>query len=81
MAQFIVRNLEDDIHQRLRDMAHSQDQSLEAFVRELLRKVALEGAATPRRLGTRIAKRFSKIGLKEPLEELRRVPLNPPDFE
>ena len=81
MAQFIVRNLEDDIHQKLRDMAQSHDQSLEEFVRELLRKVALERAARPSRLGTRIAKRFSKIGLKEPLEELRRVPFSPPSFE
>jgi len=29
MAQFIVRNLEDDIHQKLRDMAQSHCQSLE----------------------------------------------------
>ena len=57
MAQFLIRNLEDDIHQKLRDMAQSHGQSLEEFVREMLRKVALERVATPNNLGSRIAKR------------------------
>ena len=65
MAQFTVRNLEDDIHQKLRDMAQSRGQNLEEYVRELLRKVVLEGKATPNKLGTKIAKRFAKIGLNE----------------
>ena len=46
MAQFIVRNLEDDIHQKLRDMAQSHDQSLEEFVRELLRNSPPSRGAT-----------------------------------
>ena len=81
MAQFTVRNLEDDIHQKLRDMAQSQGQNLEEFVRELLRSVALERAATPNNLGTKIAKRFAKIGLNEPIKELRGRPMTPPSFE
>lgn len=81
MAQFLVRNLEDDIHQKLRDMAQSHGQSLEEFVREMLRKVALERVATPNNLGSTIAKRFAKIGLQEPIEELRGRPLTPPSFE
>lgn len=81
MAQFLVRNLEDDIHQKLRDMAQSNGQSLEEFVREMLRKAALERAATPSNLGSNIAKRFAKIGLQEPIEELRGRPIAPPSFE
>ncbi len=81
MAQFTVRNLEDDIHQKLRDMAQSQGQNLEEFVRELLRSVALKCAATLNNLGTKIAKRFAKIGLKEPINELRGRPVAPPSFE
>ncbi len=81
MAQFLVRNLEDDIHQKLRDMAQSHGQSLEEFVREMLRKVALERGATPNNLGSKIAKRFAKIGLREPIEELRGRPMTPPSFE
>jgi hypothetical protein len=50
-------------------------------VRELLRKVVLEGKATPNKLGTKIAKRFAKIGLNEPTKELRGRPMTPPSFE
>lgn len=81
MAQFTVRNLEDDIHRKLRDMAQSQGQNLEEFVRELLRSVALKCTATPNNLGTTIAKRFGKIGLNEPINELRGSPMTPPSFE
>ncbi len=81
MAQFLVRNLEDDIHQKLRDMAHNQGQSLEEFVRQMLRRAALEHAATPNKLGSKIAKRFAKIGLNEPIEEFRGRPVTPPSFE
>ncbi len=81
MAQFLVRNLEDDIHQKLREMAQGQGQSLEEFVRETLRKVALERVATPNKLGSKIAKRFAKVGLCEPIEELRGRPITPPSFE
>ncbi len=81
MAQFTVRNLEDDIHQKLRDMAQSQGQNLEEFVRELLRKVALKCAATPSKLGTKISNRFAKIGLIEPINELRGRLIAPPRFE
>lgn len=81
MAQFTVRNLEDDVHQKLRDMAQSQGQNLEEFVRELLRNVALKCVATPNNLGTKISNRFAKIGLNEPIKELRGRPMAPPSFE
>ena len=81
MAQFTVRNLEDDVHRKLREMAQSQGQNLEEFVRELLRTAALKQTAIPTNLGTKIAKRFAKIGLTEPMKELRVCPMAPPSFE
>jgi len=81
MAQFIVRNLEDDIHQKRRDMAQSHGQSLEEFGREMLRKVALEPVASPTKLGTKIAKRFTKVGLQDPIKEIRGRPMTPLRFE
>ncbi len=81
MAQFVVRNLEDDIHQKLRDLAKSRGQSLEEFVRDKLRSVALEDAKSRKKLGSKIAKRFAKIGLQSPIEELRGRTINPPSFE
>ena len=81
MAQFIVRNLEDDIHERLRELAKSHGKSLEELVREVLRRFALERAEPKEHLGTRISKRFAKIGLEEPIEELRGQSVSPPSFE
>lgn len=81
MAQFVVRNLEDDIHQKLRDFARSRGQSLEELVLDMLRRVALEQAASPIRLGSKISKRFSRIGLQVPIEELRGRTIDSPSFE
>lgn len=81
MAQFTVRNLEDDIHRKLREMAECKGQNLEEFVRELLRRAALESSAAPNALGTKIARRFTEIGLIEPIEELRGRSVTPPGFE
>jgi plasmid stability protein len=81
VTQFTVRNLEDDIHQKLRNIAQSHGQNLEEYVRELLRRVALERVATPTNLGTKISKRFVKIGLKESIKGLRGRPMMPPSFE
>ena len=37
MAQFIVRNLEDDVRDKLRELAQSHGQSMEETVRDILR--------------------------------------------
>ena len=37
MAQVIVRNLEDDVRDKLRELARSRGQSMEETVREILR--------------------------------------------
>lgn len=81
MAQFTVRNVDDDVHRKLRELAYSRGLSLEEFVRELLRKVVLERAAAPKKLGTKISRRYSKIGLRQPIAELRGQLAAPVDFE
>lgn len=65
MAQFLVRNLEDDVHSKLRTMAASHGESLEAFVRELLRRAVYEQAKKQEPLGTRLTERFASCGLNE----------------
>lgn len=81
MAQLMIRNLEDDIHQKLHDMANRHGESLEEFVHQMLRKAALEYPVAPQRLGTKIAKRFADIGLQQPIAELRGHAITPPGFE
>ena len=72
MAQFTVRNIEDDVKARLKQRALRNGTSLEAEVRGILRVAALgdKPSAGPG-LGSRIAARFAKIGLRAPLPELK----------
>ncbi len=65
MAQLVVRNLDDQVKARLKARAARNGRSLEAEVRELLRH-AVEGPAPDpagQGLGSRIAARFSGLGL------------------
>jgi len=41
VAQIILRYLEDDIHDKLRELARSQGQSIEETVYEILRNAAI----------------------------------------
>jgi plasmid stability protein len=70
VAQFIVRNLEDDVKARLKRRAERHGRSMEEEVRHILRNAAKEDRPA-RRLGSRIAARFAKTGLASDLPELR----------
>ena len=72
MAQFTVRNLEDEVKVRLKQRAVRNGTSLEAEVREILRvAVKADGGPVGPGLGSRIASRFARTGLPGPLPELR----------
>lgn len=64
MAQILVRDIEDDVKERLQRRAARHGHSMEAEVRDILRD-ALKGDQAPAGLGTRIAARFDGIGLRE----------------
>ena len=82
MAQFTVRNIENDVKDRLKHRAQRNGTSLEAEVRAILRMaVNDEVVPTGPGLGSRIAARFSRIGLLEPLPELRGQSPSGLDFE
>ncbi len=78
MAQLLVRNLDDEVKERLRRRAARRGRSMEEEVREILRSAVDRDEAGPpgAGLGTRIAKRFAGLGLREELPELR----GPADF-
>jgi antitoxin FitA len=80
MAQFIVRNLEDDVHDRLKRRAQRNGRSMEEEVRHILRDAAKRGREPTRRLGSRIAARFAKSGLTQDLPELRGGRVRPADL-
>ena len=81
MAQFIVRNLEDDVRDKLRDMARSHGQSMEETVRDILRRAVMAKKDPAKGLGSQIAKRFAKIGLDQEIPELRGQSAQPTSFE
>ena len=81
MAQFIVRNIEDDIRDKLRARARLHGWSMEEEIRNILRKAAMERNNTQQGLGSRIAGRFAKHGLSEDIQELRGQPIEPPSLD
>lgn len=71
MAQFLVRNLEEEVKARLKRRAERHGRSVEEEIRHILRDAAKEEYRPVRRLGSRIAERFRQGGLTGELPELR----------
>ena len=81
MAQFVVRNLEDDVAAELKRRARRHGRSMEDEVRHILRRAARKDAPRVRKLGSRIAARFKRMGLTKDLPELRGLPARAAAFE
>ena len=75
MAQFVVRQLEDDVKARLQRRAKRHGRSMEDEVRHILRNAASDNPRAVRKLGSRIAARFTSVGLTTDLPELRGRPV------
>lgn len=73
MAQFVVRNLEDDVAEKLKQRAKRHARSMEDEVRHILRTVVQERPGGREKLGTQIAQRFQRVGLTGDLPEFRGV--------
>jgi antitoxin FitA len=71
MAQFVVRNLEEDVAKKLKQRARRHARSMEDEVRHILRTAVQQRSEPVGKLGTRIAQRFRGSGLKTELPELR----------
>jgi plasmid stability protein len=81
VAQFIVRQLEEDVKVRLKRRAKRHGRSMEEEVRHILRNAVKEEGKLVPKLGSRIAVRFRKAGLTSDLPELHGQPARPADFE
>jgi plasmid stability protein len=80
VAQFIVRNLEDDVKERLKRRAARNGRSMEDEARHILRNAVKTENQPAARLGSRIAARFGKATLPGELPELRGQPPRAADF-
>jgi len=81
MAQLLVRNLEDDVKKKLQDRARRHGHSTAEEVREILRNAVRGEDAAKQPLGSRLAARFSGIGLDEEIPELRGQEPRPAEFD
>ena len=81
MAQFIVRNLENDVKTRLKRRAERHGRSMEEEVRSILRNAVKDERAHAPNLGSRISARFRKIGLTRDLPEMHGQAPRSADFD
>ena len=65
MGQILVRDIEDDVKERLQRRAARHGHSMEAEIRDILRNVVKEDTRPAGGLGTEIAALFKGIGLQE----------------
>ena len=77
MARILVRELEDDVKERLQRRARLHGRSMEAEVRSILRDAVMAAPAEEPPLGQRWARRFTGLGLAGPVEEVRGQPARP----
>ncbi len=81
MAQILVRQIDDDTKSKLQRLARQHGRSTEEEVREILRNAVREVDEPPAKLGSRIAARFSGVGLRREIPELRGQPVQPAQFD
>ena len=81
MAQFVVRNLEEDVAKKLKQRAQRHARSMEDEVRHILRTAVQERPQRAEKLGSRIAQRFRGSGLTGDLPEWRGVAATAAEFD
>jgi plasmid stability protein len=81
MAQILVRNLEDDVKEKLRRRARLHGRSTEEEVREILRNAVRRDQSSTGMLGQRLRALFAEVGLEEDLPQLPRQPARPADLD
>jgi plasmid stability protein len=81
MAQMVVRQLEDEVKEKLQRRARRHGRSTEEEIREILRNAVRNEGRARSGLGSRIAARFRRIGLDTEIPEMRGQTANPAEFE
>ncbi|HWS93292.1 MAG TPA: toxin-antitoxin system [Mycobacterium sp.] len=81
MAQILIRQLDDDVKDKLQRRARQHGRSTEEEVREILRNAVRGMDEPPTLLGSRIAARFEDIGFDAEISELRGQPVSPARFD
>jgi plasmid stability protein len=80
-SEQLVIKLDHDLIEKLRQCASNHGRSTEEEVREILRDAVSIETDGHQGLGSRIAARFRRIGLKEDIPEMRGHPAEPAVFD
>jgi plasmid stability protein len=72
MAQLVIRNVNEEIKQRLKRRALLHGTSMEAEARLILRNALTDEQHQSVALGSKIAARFADIGLDESITEIHQ---------
>jgi plasmid stability protein len=83
VAQLIVRQIENEVKDKLRQRAKRHGRSVEEEVREILRDATKREGKSRKLLGTEIARLFQRAGLKpgEEIRDLSEIGIQLADFE
>jgi antitoxin FitA len=89
MARLLIRQLDDDVKEKLELRARRNGRSAEEEVREILRDAVKSECVAPVKsegsnrigLGTRLAATFRGVGIDEEIPELRGYPVIPIEFD
>lgn len=81
MAQFVVRNIEDNVRDKIRELAKNEGKSMEEVVREILRNAVAIKQKPRKGLGSIFKENFSLCGLEEEISELRGQDVQAPSFD
>ncbi|MBZ5642665.1 MAG: Arc family DNA-binding protein [Acidobacteriia bacterium] len=81
MAQLVVRNVEESVKSRLKRRAGRHGRSMEEEVRDILREAVKQEEVPLGGLGSGIASRFRRAGLKSDIPELRGHYVKPASFD
>jgi plasmid stability protein len=81
LGQFVVRNIENIVKERLQVRARRHGRSMEEEVRDILRDAVAEERSPSGGLGTDIARLFANSGLASEIPELRGHSIVPAEFE
>ncbi|MGI9494381.1 MAG: FitA-like ribbon-helix-helix domain-containing protein [Geminicoccaceae bacterium] len=80
MAQLVVRNLDDEVKERLQQRASRSGRSMEEEVRDILRNAVADSDLPEDGLGSRIASRFAGLGFDQEILELKGQVAEPVNF-
>lgn len=73
--------MEESLKKQLKRHAARNGRSMKAEVREILRNAVAETSAPIKQLGSRIAERFSEVGLRDDLPKLHGQVTRAADFK